>query len=140
MQFNDFRAGVETWANMKGIYEHSSEYLQQSKALEELHEVQEAQTREDLMMELGDVAACIINSAHLGMCTSLSIWTPVDEADLWDIAHCIMCKNYSGALAYLRGYAIMKGIDLEDCFEPVLHKLQSRRGKMIDGLFVKEGD
>ena len=37
-------------------------------------------------------------------------------------------------------YALQRGIDIDDCIEEAYNTIKNRKGKMIDGVFVKEED
>jgi NTP pyrophosphatase (non-canonical NTP hydrolase) len=44
------------------------------------------------------------------------------------------------AVVVLTILAAQNGMDIEDCIEVAWNEIKDRRGRMVDGVFVKEGD
>lgn len=58
-----------------------------------------------------------------------------------DLASKEMCKhNLVRAVAYLKSISKALGYDFADCFEVAYNEIKDRKGKWIDGTFVKEED
>ena len=52
-----------------------------------------------------------------------------------------MCRhNLVRAVAYLKSISKVLGYDFADCFEVAYNEIKDRKGKWIDGTFVKEED
>ena len=65
MDFKTFKANVEKWAEVRCIYEQSTEANQRAKALEEIGEYLTAETDDERIDAIGDIAVCIVNAAYL---------------------------------------------------------------------------
>lgn len=58
-----------------------------------------------------------------------------------DLASKEMCRhNLVRAVAYLKSISKVLGYDFADCFEVAYNEIKDRKGKWIDGSFVKEED
>ena len=58
-----------------------------------------------------------------------------------DLASKGMCRhNLVRAVAYLKSISKALGYDFADCFEVAYNEIKDRKGKWIDGTFVKEED
>lgn len=58
-----------------------------------------------------------------------------------DLASKEMCRhNLVRAVAYLKSISKALGYDFADCFEIAYNEIKDRKGKWIDGSFVKEED
>lgn len=58
-----------------------------------------------------------------------------------DLASKEMCRhNLVRAAAYLKSISKALGYDFADCFEVAYNEIKDRKGKWIDGTFVKEED
>ena len=58
-----------------------------------------------------------------------------------DLASKEMCRhNLVRAVAYLKSISKALGYDFADCFEVAYNEIKDRKGKWIDGSFVKEED
>ena len=68
MTFEQFRNNVEVWAEVRGIYEHSTALAQALKAVSEVGELADAVIKNDraaLIDAIGDVAVCLVNVSKL---------------------------------------------------------------------------
>ena len=68
MTFEQFRNNVESWAEVRGIYEHSTALAQALKAVSEVGELADAVIKNDkaaLIDAIGDVAVCLVNVARM---------------------------------------------------------------------------
>lgn len=71
-----------------------------------------------LAEELGEVAEC------LAKCK------PVDE----------LKKEIGDMLVVLTIISAQSGLDVVDCADAAYQKIKDRNGRMVDGVFIKEGD
>ena len=100
MSFEETAERVIKWGESKGIFDKSSPAKQLEKTQEEVTELSEALTDDDLdniRLEAGDVFVTLILLLE------------------------------------------MKGLHPNECLEAAYSKISKRTGKMIDGLFVKDG-
>lgn len=161
MEFAEFKENVEQWAEERGIYEQSTEAHQQAKALEEIGEYLTAQTDEERMDAIGDIAVCIVNAAYFrekeernwseGELEYGLQWFSVDEENwcpegdkiFWvaeNVARTdnyITSENYYDALTMLWDQSCTDGLPFCECLEKAWDEIKSRKGRMIDGKFVK---
>lgn len=64
MTFEQFRNNVESWAEVRGIYEHSTKHAQALKAVSEMGELADAVIKGEqaaLQDAIGDVIVCLVN-------------------------------------------------------------------------------
>jgi|SRR5690554_1177421 len=165
MTFQEFKAGVEQWAQDRGIYEHSTTEAQLMKALSELGELADAIIKGDdeaLKDAVGDIAVCVVNAAHMEgvgldavpdlMAAIVNEAVVVPDSTPQYVVGWIAegVGNYlSGGrdtdntfiapLAALAGLCLHKGLDLMDCCEHAWNEIKDRKGRMVaGGAFVKE--
>lgn len=68
MNFEEFKNNIESWAEARGIYEHSTPEAQLLKTLSEAGELADAKIKGDtagMMDAIGDVAVCMVNYAKM---------------------------------------------------------------------------
>lgn len=157
-EFKEFKENVESWAQERGIYEHSTPEAQLLKALSELGELADAiikDDREGLKDAIGDVAVCVINYAKM---TEIQV-----EHPMFDIGESISSAGLIGELARAIGIVLageaqgefeiqyllcsLVGIcqreDLEflECCNAAWLEIKDRKGFLSpSGAFVKEED
>lgn len=140
MKFKEFKENVEEWARVRGIYDQSTEAHQQAKALEEIGEYLTAETDEERMDAIGDIAVCIVNAAKLdGQSVRIEFNDDLEGIeDIGDIAYSIIHHEYGLALVEL---SILSFSDtrrnIELCLEKAWNEIKDRKGMMIDGKYVK---
>jgi len=138
MTFEEFKANVERWAQIRGIYDQSTEAHQQAKALEEIGEYLTAETDAERMDAIGDIAVCIVNAAKLDdSMKPLELSLYYKESELSEVGGFIIDGNYEPALSSLADYALSEGHDIWDCLEAAWNEIKHRKGMMIDGKYVK---
>jgi NTP pyrophosphatase (non-canonical NTP hydrolase) len=107
--------GIEAWGVEKGIYAESNVSFQLKKFLQETVEVTEAVEK----------LVCF---------KSLNVSDKTDEAMLLKDVE----LEFGDVIVTLVGQCKFLGLDLATCAELALQKISKRKGKMIDGFFVKE--
>ena len=138
MKFKKFKENVENWARVRGIYEESTEAHQQAKALEEIGEYLTAETDEERMDAIGDIAVCIVNAARIrGERVTICDCT---IGYIHNVAERILSSRFGGyryALSQLKALAVEHGYKFEDCLEKAWNEIKDRKGMMVDGKYVK---
>lgn len=143
---------IQTWSYEKGLYKTNS-FKQFAKHCEESKELIQAETNEDLILELGDnVVTITVLAQQQGFnilhCRDLVGDDPVDNniAVLnGDIAESL-CKRIgiSKALGryfkFLENEAYMNNLQLKICARAAYAKITNRDGKMVDGIYTKMED
>lgn len=135
MEFAEFKENVEKWAEERGIYEQSTEAHQQAKALEEVGEYLTAETDDERMDAIGDIAVCIVNAAYFSPPDLKIRYTIKDE--ICDVAYAIMHRDYDFALGILAELSTNKIYGFSNCLSKAWNEIKKRKGRMIDGKFVK---
>jgi len=107
--------GIEAWGVEKGIYAESNVSLQLKKFLEETKEV-----------KLAVESLVCFKSLNLSGKNTESMLLKDVELEIGDV------------IVTLVGQCKFLGLDLATCAELALAKISKRKGKMIDGFFVKE--
>jgi NTP pyrophosphatase (non-canonical NTP hydrolase) len=114
MQYEELEKKIIQWAKDRNILENSNAIKQISKTQEELDETLEALKKLDAYKDPDNliVRSQIMNEVADG---------------IGDMLVTIIL--------------LAKAVDLEslDCLEMAYNEIKNRKGKMIDGLFVKEG-
>lgn len=150
---------VQKWAKEKGIYDKSTADTQLLMAYIELGEFSDAVLKNapdaEKATELGDVIVCLINYIHMmhyddnAMVKSLEqtlncVTTPQYGSEhinadlviafdyLTDIS--LFCWKIAPVLANYCNHT------LYECLELAYNKINKRKGKMINGKFVKSSD
>jgi len=166
MTFEQFCNNVEGWAEVRGIYEHSTALAQALKAVSEVGELADAVIKNDkvaLIDAIGDVAVCLVNVARL-------VESPFDHDYIFDDLPVMpdvtqqRCAGYIakavGEICYSVGcgsecepvsdcldasmYALVEtakisGLDFLECCESAWLEIAQRKGRMVaGGAFVKE--
>lgn len=105
------------WANEKGILQKATPLAQAKKTLEEVHELIEALEAQEKGVE------SFVNSKGKTVNTKDEI-----KDALGDIEVTIQIG------------AKLQNLELIDCFESAYNVIKNRKGKIINGVFVKEAD
>lgn len=110
---------VLEWAKERNIIEGSTAAKQLEKTAAELIELAIAVGRDDMHTELG-----------------------MAEKDSWDLEKCSndIADGIGDVLVTLIIVTEQTGLDIEDCLACAYNQIKDRKGKMIDGKFVKEED
>jgi len=135
MKFKKFKENVENWARVRGIYGESTEAHQQAKALEEIGEYLTAETDDERMDAIGDIAVCIVNAARIR-----GEWITIYDYTIGyirNVADLILSSSYKYALSQLKALAVKHGYKFEDCLDKAWNEIKDRKGMMVDGKYVK---
>jgi hypothetical protein len=135
MDFNEFKDKVENWARVRGIYEESTEAHQQAKALEEIGEYLTAETDEERMDAIGDIAVCIVNAAYFTGEPLKMHETTTDYIGC--VARSLIGSYYMQALCELKCCARYESLGFNKCLEAAWNEIKDRKGMMVDGKYVK---
>jgi hypothetical protein len=136
MKFEDFKIKVEHWAEVRGIYDQSTEKKQVLKFAEELGEYLIADSDSEAMDAIGDMVVCIINANKFDDLPINIIGNRYGHG-IGDVCSFVKLRAYSAAIEQLMGLAHTNGFSFEDCLQMAWDAIKDRKGMMIDGLFVK---
>lgn len=159
--FNHFQELVIKWADERNMFcpkDGATVGSQFAKLMEEVGELGEGLLEEDkkkIKDAIGDCAVVLVNIAKLRNLNWSEYMTPRDNVlfsypDIIESA----CHVYSGFelpdihLEYsidglrctLESFARRQDLDFMDCCQHAYNTIKDRKGKMIDGKFVKEGE
>lgn len=145
MTWNEFCFNVMDWAAAKGIYENSTYQAQIVGAFNELGELVMADNDEDRVKEAGDVAVYLVNAWFLYDGRDLPKEPHTPSKHFTPAVGCISNNladaNIEQALNSLKGYVEeVLELDFLECCEAAWNKISKRKGRMINGRFVKEED
>lgn len=143
----NFRHRVTQWAEDRNLIDGSDTAKQSLKLLEEAGEVGGALARgnQDLLRDaIGDTMVVLtIMDAQIHRGQS----RPSELEPLFSILHDAMDRAKAGApLSLRRAHATLKqlaenhGLSIVECLDQAWSDIKDRRGRMIDGVFVKEAD
>lgn len=136
MKFEEFKEKVEGWAQVRGIYDQSTEAKQVDKFKEELWEYLTSSSIDELKDAIGDMAVCIVNAYYLQKRKGLYI--PKNyEVDIKCLCLSVSDGEYISAILALEGISNGLRLDFKDCMQMAWDEIKDRKGMMIDGLFVK---
>ena len=162
VKFEDIQTLVENWADKKGILEHGKPMKQLLKTLEEiteLHAAIEDDNLEEIIDAIGDVVVTLIIYAKMKNITlfpngseelSDSKGTAQDPYFLLDNCNKLMqlekftndsVEKYHAVqmmLFLLNQIANRFGLKIWECLHSAYKVISRRKGKMIDGQFVKD--
>jgi len=128
-----------------GLYENTTEEKQILKFYTELGEYADAVLKDDkdaIIDAIGDMAVCLINAEVIGdrfivfskpYCSFDNIYGIIDNLVIF-----AACRNYKECFLILSSLAESHGTTLEHCLDTVIKVIEKRKGKMINGVFVKE--
>ena len=162
VKFEDIQILVEGWADKKGILEHGKPIKQLLKTLEEiteLHTAIEDDNLEEIIDAIGDVVVTLVIYAKMKSITlfpngseelSDSKGTAQDPYFLLDNCNKLLQlekftndsieKYYTVQMMLFLLNQIANRFDLKvwECFHSAYKVISRRKGKMIDGQFVKD--
>jgi len=128
-----------------GLYENTTKEKQILKFYTELGEYADAVLRDDrdaIIDAIGDMAVCLINAEVIEnrligfgkpYCSFDNIYGIIDNLVIF-----VSCRNYKETLLILSSLAEAHGTTLEHCLDTVIKVIEKRKGKMINGVFVKD--
>ncbi len=137
MEFEEFKNNVEQWAEERGIYEQSTEAHQQAKALEEIGEYLTAENDDERMDAIGDIAVCIVNAAYFRYRGTFPGIAYSVHDEMHDVARQIVYRDYLLAMGILHDLSVNHKYEFENCLKKAWNEIKDRKGRMIDGKFVK---
>ena len=117
MNYQELEAKVLEWAGDKGILEKATPLAQANKTLEEVEELLEAVDAQE--------------KEHYFF-TNTKGKEVVTADEIKDALGDILVTIIIGAK--------LQGLKLEDCLESAYNVISKRTGKMVDGVFVKDGN
>ena len=117
MNYQELETKVLEWAGDKGILEKATPLAQANKTLEEVEELLEAVNAQE--------------KEHYFF-TNTKGKEVVTADEIKDALGDILVTIIIGAE--------LQGLNLEDCLESAYNVISKRTGKMVDGVFVKDGN
>ena len=117
MNYQELETKVLEWAGDKGILEKATPLAQANKTLEEVEELLEAVNAQE--------------KEHYFF-TNTKGKEVVTSDEIKDALGDILVTIIIGAK--------LQGLQLEDCLESAYNVISKRTGKMVDGVFVKDGN
>jgi len=123
-----------------GLYENTTEEKQILKFYTELGEYADAVLRDDrdaIIDAIGDMAVCLINAEVIGEPEEVN-WSGYRKPTIFRLVSCVNLRGYKESLLVLSSLAESHGTTLEHCLDTVINVIEKRKGKMINGVFVKE--
>ena len=117
MNYQELEEEVLEWADDKGILEKATPLAQANKTLEEVQELLEAVSTQE--------------KEHYFF-TNTKGKEVVTADEIKDALGDILVTIIIGAE--------LQGMKLEDCLESAYNVISKRTGKMVDGVFVKDGN
>ncbi len=123
-----------------GLYENTTEEKQILKFYTELGEYADAVLRDDrdaIIDAIGDMAVCLINAEIIGVQKKVYLFYDT-KATIDNVVIFVAYRDYKESLLVLSLLAESHGTTLEHCLDTVIKVIEKRKGKMINGVFVKE--
>ena len=120
-------SNITYWAHDRNIIEGATPQAQFSKLLEEVIELY-ATLHND--QEPEEITANIVDLV-LGLKNKGKIKVASNDVPIDDIGDCMVVLTI---------IAEQHGLTISNCLEHAYNDIKDRKGKMIDGVFVKEGD
>ena len=147
------------WHHDRNLIEGATDEGQFKKLMSEFGELSDNLAKGDCIKDdIGDCAVVLINIAERNGCVgplienSLTCWT-IDYIDLLDMLHDLghtihnefdrhykisMTESLVNAWESLKGFATCNNLDFNECLDVAYEDIKDRKGKMINGTFVKE--
>lgn len=160
---------IENWAEERNLIKGSTPQKQFIKLMEEFGELCAGISKNNIELikdSIGDCAiVCVIFSSQLklGQCYIDTCYKSESVADLNNEFSCLKLSENLGYIAqlitsnskekndilklalarvglYLIKIALNFNLDFKDCLNSAYNEIKDRKGSMINGVFVKEGD
>nr|DAK32594.1 MAG TPA: NTP-PPase-like protein [Caudoviricetes sp.] len=151
---------IENWAEDRNLIEGSTPQKQFIKLMEEFGELCAGIARNDkdkIKDSIGDcfVVAVILkcqfgtnlfihhSSLNKDLDVSLILARVARDAALIpksDLSVQVKLEIICGVVSHLMGVSFLLDVDFESCVQAAWDEIKDRKGRMIDGVFVKEGD
>ena len=142
-RFDELVEEVISISKSWGLYEQSDERAQQVKAFEEYLEFLDADIIEDQLMEVGDIAVCIINANWFHNDCDIDLYWKRVPPPITSVLSDIAEGSYHtalGALDCFTKWYTDYDYGIIDCLELAVKKIRERDGMMINKRFVKYDD
>ena len=122
------------------LYNNTTEEKQILKFYTELGEYADAVLKDDrdaIIDAIGDMAVCLINAEIIGVQKKVYLFYDT-KATIDNVVIFVAYRDYKESLLVLSLLAESHGTTLEHCLDTVIKVIEKRKGKMINGVFVKE--
>ena len=139
---------IKNWADERNLLNPEFKNKQLLKLLEEVGETAESfiKKNEPKMIDgIGDIFVVIeilcYQSGNEDALTEIYDYIPsvnATEQDLFQILFLCKSGDFTGALKLLSDLSISFGYDLDYCVNLAYHEIKDRKGKLVDGSFIKE--
>lgn len=164
---NNLIKNIEQWANDRNIINGSTPQKQMLKLMEEFGELVAGHNKNDMEFIKDSIGDCVVvltiiqkqlNGKNLHFIYDIEKSAGLGEKNAEYYLFCISTalgkssyfalKNDKRALLHyleeiwigLIRYSTLKGLDFKECVQHAYDQIKDRKGKMIDGVFVKEGE
>lgn len=121
------------------LYNNTTEEKQILKFYRDLGKYTDAVIRDDIdtiIDAIGNMAVSLINAEQL--CEDKSDSYFKGNKPIYELVINVSCRCYKRPLLILSSLAESHGTTLEHCLDTVIKVIEKRKGKMINGVFVKE--
>ncbi len=144
---------VIAWGEARGLYKESTAEDQYDKCIEELGELFKASNgemdRAEYLDAIGDIFVCLVHVAHfqgveidIGNCDCGAIPAELRRILVRELATMDILDGYyyaiDNAIDTLSLLAGAEGTTLQEVVEDVLDVIELRKGRFIDGKYVKD--
>lgn len=157
MNFQELHERTLNWSISVGLIESGNKQSQLEKVFEELGEYLGAKNKgksiEEQEMEFGDICVAYSVLAHMFGVTTLrsaeetlpDSWNPKNIKFQNLLPNMAIFSEFGAKFMNfefhaLDAYAANQGIDMRECWQMALEKIESRGGSMVNGNFVKNED
>jgi len=121
------------------LYNNTTEEKQILKFYTELGEYADAVLRDDrdaIIDAIGDMAVCLINAEYI--CEEISDSYYYNYGTIHDLVVNVCLGDFKTSFNILSSLAESHGTTLDHCLNTVIKVIEKRKGKMINGVFVKD--
>lgn len=140
------QAEIVQWAYDRNLIEGSTREKQLLKLMEELGELAAGLVRNDkekIKDSIGDAAVVLIILNEMSGCVIHKVEEVIYRG--YDYTTLLVCTvddaiSYNCQLHDINHIAVYNNLTLEECIEAAWQEIKDRKGRMIDGVFVKEAD
>ena len=147
MEEQDFITNVIQWAKDRNIIDGSSLDAQYLKLIEEIGEIAAAKARgnrEAMIDGIGDAMVVCVIMGKIGREAGWKspVWVSIGVlARLSDVVRSsTVCVFARSVFVRLCDFAVTEGIDPSEAMQSAWVAIKDRKGKLIDGVFVKESE
>lgn len=152
-KLEEYKEKIENWAEERGIYDVPDHYKQLLKLGEEFSELLVAINKKDtqeMKDAIGDMFVCIVNVGKILNINILDlvIEEPNKKYEINSVSiyavNALMCTDNKNALNLkllvniLQGFCNHLKIDFLECVDLAWNTIKNRKGRMVNGKFVRE--